>query len=245
MKITIIYGNQRKGSTYNSVQLLKEELNRNGTIEYSEVFLPADLPEFCRGCFDCILKGEEHCPDKKQIQSVIAKMLSADGVILASPVYALDVSAPMKNLLDHLCYLWLAHRPDNQFFTKTGFVLSTSAGKGTKRTNRTLKLTLDYLGFKRVYSYGVNVAASDWSGISEKKKTKIKADLTKKAAKFYKATINRENLRFRPKTRGIFLMMKNLIKTYDDDNLDKNYWLKQGWLNGNSPYKKEVISEEK
>ena len=243
MKITVIYGNNRKGSTYNLVQILKEKLSRHGEIEYSDVFLPSELPEFCRGCFYCILRGEENCPDTEKIQIIIAKLLSADGIILASPVYTLDVSAPMKNLLDHLCYLWLPHRPNKQFFTKTGFVLSTAAGTGTKRTNKTMRLSLDYLGFKRVYSYGTNVAASDWSGVSAKKKDKIEADLAKKAAKFYQATLNRKKLSYRLKTRGIFIMMKKLIKSYDQTNLDRNYWQEQGWFDEISPFRKKEVNE--
>lgn len=236
LKITAIYGNTRKGSTYNSVQLLKEKLNEHGEIEYTEIFLPADLPEFCRGCFNCILKGEEFCPESEQVQNIVTEMLSADAIILASPVYALDVSGPMKNLLDHLCYMWMPHRPRNQFFTKTGFVLSTAAGSGTRRTNKTMKLSLDYLGFKRIYAYGVNVAAADWSGVSAKKKDKIEVDLTKKAAKFYKATLNRKKLRYRLKTRAIFFVMKRLVKIYESPNLDRTYWDKQGWFDGDSPF---------
>ncbi len=236
MKITAIYGNNRKGSTYNSVQVLKEKLNEHGAIEYTDIFLPAELSESCRGCFNCFFKGEETCPDSEQVQKIVAKMLAADGIILSSPVYALDVSSSMKNLLDHLCYMWMPHRPNAEFFSKTGFVLSTAAGSGTRRTNKTLKLSLDYLGFKRIYSYGVNIAATDWSGVSIKKKEKIEADLTKQAAKFYKATLNREKLWYRPKTRLIFLAMRRLIKTYENANLDKAYWEEQGWFSGDSPF---------
>lgn len=237
LKITAIYGNTRKGSTYNSVQLLKEKLNEYGEIDYIDIYLPVDLSNFCRGCFNCILKGEETCPDSQQVQKIASEMLSADAIILASPVYALDVSGPIKNLLDHLCYMWMPHRPRNQFFSKTGFVLSTAAGSGTRRTNKTLKLSLDYLGFKRIYSYGVNVAASDWSGVTANKKDKIAADLTKMAARFYKATLNRQKLRYRLKTRAIFFVMKRLVKIYESPNLDRTYWEKQGWFAGNSPFK--------
>ncbi len=236
MKITVIYGNNRKESTYNLVQLFKEKLNQHGEMEFTEIFMPVELPEFCRGCFNCILEREKTCPDSEQVQPIIDKMLAADGIILASPVYVLDVSGPMKNILDHLCYLWMPHRPNNQFFSKTGFVLSIAAGTGTKRTNKTLKLSLDYLGFKRIYSYGANVAASDWSGVSAKKKDKIEADLTKIAAKFHQATLNREKLSYRPKTRAIFLMMRKLIRSYDQGNLDRAYWQEQGWFDGNSPF---------
>ncbi len=244
LKITVIYGNNRKGSTYNSVQLLKEKLNEQGKIDYTEIFLPTDLQEFCRGCFNCILDGEELCHNSNYVQPIIDKMLAADGIILASPVYSLDVSAPMKNLLDHLCYLWIPHRSRTEFFSKIGFVLATAAGTGTKRTNKTLKLSLDYLGFKRVYSYGANVAASDWSGVSTKKKEKIESDLANRADKFYKATLNRKKLRYRPKTRVIFLMMKKLIKGYDQANLDRTYWQEQGWFDNKSPFKGRKTDED-
>jgi multimeric flavodoxin WrbA len=52
----------------------------------------------CRGCFACSEKGL--CPQKDGMDGVIEKMLGADGIILASPVYFGLVSGQLKTMMD-------------------------------------------------------------------------------------------------------------------------------------------------
>jgi len=64
-------------------------------------------------------------------------------------------------------------------------------------------------------------------------------------SRVYQATLNREKLSYRPKTRAIFFMMRKLIKGYDQGNLDRVYnWQEQGWFDGNSPFKGREVYEE-
>ena len=46
--------------------------------------------------------------------------MEADLIILASPVYVYHVTGAMKALLDHYGYMWMAHRPEEAMFKKTG-----------------------------------------------------------------------------------------------------------------------------
>ena len=55
-------------------------------------------------------------------------MMDADGIIVASPVYAMNVTALLKNFLDHTAYFY--HRPE--FFTKKALVVVSTAGAGQK-----------------------------------------------------------------------------------------------------------------
>jgi multimeric flavodoxin WrbA len=48
-------------------------------------------------------------------------MHAADGVIFATPVYVMNVSALMKTFIDHFSYIY--HRP--RFFDKKALLLST------------------------------------------------------------------------------------------------------------------------
>lgn len=53
----------------------------------------------CLACFAC--KGKASCPAiADDFNGVFEKMLGADGIILASPVYSADISARMKLLID-------------------------------------------------------------------------------------------------------------------------------------------------
>jgi multimeric flavodoxin WrbA len=70
----------------------------------------------CRGCFGCFVKGEDHCPCKDDA-SIEQKMHDADGIIFATPVYGMNISALMKTFIDRFSYIF--HRP--RFFTKKPF----------------------------------------------------------------------------------------------------------------------------
>ena len=56
MKVCIIYGNERKENTYDSVQIVKEYLLKKEDIEYIEYFLAKDMPNFCIWSFNCFYK---------------------------------------------------------------------------------------------------------------------------------------------------------------------------------------------
>lgn len=47
MKIMIIYGNQRKKSTYHCVQIIKDTMKQFEEIDFTEFYLPKDMPNFC------------------------------------------------------------------------------------------------------------------------------------------------------------------------------------------------------
>lgn len=231
MNILIVYGNERKESTYNCVQIVRRTIEHYGDVEFKEIWLPKDLPEFCSGCFNCMNKGEAYCPHREYVYSIIDSILKADGIIIASPVYGLDVSGGIKNLIDHLCFMWIPHRPNSQIFSKVGLVISTAAGGGMRRTNRTMKNALDYMGFKRTYTFGSAVAACKWDDVKKSKKANIEKKLIKKANRYYRAIKNSGKLNNRLFTKVFFGMMKFIISKYEDGNIDKEYWRNEGWIN--------------
>ena len=237
MKITIIYGNQRKESTYHCVKFVKEKLTQLGQVHFSEFFLPRDLPHFCLGCFNCFLKGEEHCPHFEKVYPIVTEIINSDGIILASPVYGFNITGAMKSLVDHLCYLWMPHRPNEKMFQKIAMIISTTAGGGTGNTIKGMKIPLNFMGFKRIHSFGIAVAAASWQNVDFRKKEKIEKVLNRKTVLFYKHLKDRNDLSHRLYTRINFFIMKKVILKYYDDNLDKAYWKEKGWFTKNSPFK--------
>ncbi|CAK7086259.1 NAD(P)H-dependent oxidoreductase [Tissierella sp.] len=235
MKVVIIYGNGRKGSTYNCVQIIKRTIEQYEDIIFQEIWLPKDFPELCCGCFNCILKGELFCPHSEYVYPIVNSIIEADGIIMASPAYGLDVSGAMKTLIDHLCFMWMPHRPHNEMFSKIGFVVSTAAGSGMKRTNKTMKLALNYMGFKRVYDFGSAVAASRWEDVKGSKKLIIEKKLIKKSHKYYQSLVTRKKLKSRLSTRLTFIVMRKMISGYQDGNIDKEYWKSMGWFDNIKP----------
>lgn len=145
MKILAIMGSARKGNTYRAVQRIEENMKKHGDVDFEYLFLKDQNLEACRGCMACILKGEQKCPLKDSRAEIEAKMLSAAGVIFASPNYASNVSGLMKTLIDRIAYA--GHRA--RFFEQHALYVVTSAGPGgMKECMAAMYGPLSHFGFR-------------------------------------------------------------------------------------------------
>ena len=97
MKITMIHGQNHKGSTYHIGRMLAEALEPEANI--TEFFLPRDLNHFCTGCFSCV-KDESKCPFYDKKRKILDEVEQADLLIFTTPTYCMRASAPMKSFLD-------------------------------------------------------------------------------------------------------------------------------------------------
>ena len=88
-------------------------------------------------------------------------------ILLASPSYGLDVSGAMKAFIDHLCFMWISHRPNPVILNKTGLSVVTTAGAGLRHSTKTLRNFLQFWGIKRIFSFKKAVAAAKWSDVSD------------------------------------------------------------------------------
>lgn len=236
MKIAVINGNQRHGSTRHLTNAIISELKKYEEVEVLEFFLPKDMPYFCAGCFTCFFKGEENCPHYSAVKPIAKALLDSELIVLTSPVYALDVSGQMKALLDHLCYMWLSHRPEPRMFDKVGLVVSTTAGAGLRHASKTLSNSLEYWGVKKIFKFKFQVASMSWEGVCEEKKHKIELSAVKAAAQIANAVKNAKSLR-KPLFRTImFTLVKRFMKKGDWNPLDIEYWKAKGWLDGKKPF---------
>ena len=236
MKITIIQGTQHHGSTWHIVDTLVAAIRKQVPVEVTEFALPQDMPHFCKGCFSCFMNGENTCPHAQQVQPIVQALLQSDVMILASPVYALDVSGQMKALLDHLCYLWLSHRPDPSMFSKIGVAVATTAGAGLGHTIKTMKNSLRFWGARKVLCFPMAVSAMNWSQVSEKKRKKIEQKTELLSKQLIRITQNPSRQRA-PLMRSIlFHAMAGMQKKNDWNPRDRAHWEAQGWLNGGKPY---------
>jgi multimeric flavodoxin WrbA/putative sterol carrier protein len=103
--------------------MLGENLSREG-LDLEEIFLSQYQIGYCTGCATCLETGG--CWVRDEYKTVMRRVLEADAVILASPVYFFNVTAQMKTFLDRS--LGYGHRPRGDW--KPGLTLSVSAGKG-------------------------------------------------------------------------------------------------------------------
>jgi multimeric flavodoxin WrbA len=114
MKVVAFVGSARKQHTYHAAEQFLANLQALGDIDCEIVQLSDYHLEICRGCKRCLDRGEELCPLTDDRDVLINKMLEADGVVFASPVYSFQVSALTKVFLDRLGFVF--HRP--RFFGK-------------------------------------------------------------------------------------------------------------------------------
>jgi multimeric flavodoxin WrbA len=145
VKILAICGSPHKGNSYSVLHTIKEHYP---SIDYKILMLHDVNLEQCRGCYVCVLQGEEHCPLKDDRDMIIEEICAADGTVFASPVYVNHVSGLMKNFIDRLGYV--AHRPC--FHEKYAMVMALCAGFGAKEANEYLNGILTVFGFNVVSS---------------------------------------------------------------------------------------------
>ena len=236
MKVVVINGTSRHGSTWHCKELLLEAVSKHEQVETTEFVLPRDMPHFCNGCFSCIMRGEDKCPHAQYIDPIVKAMEDADLIVLTSSVYALDVSGQLKTLLDHLCFMWLSHRPNPKMFTKVGVTMTTTAGTGLGHTTKTMTSSLKCWGVKRVFTFKKTVAAMKWDDISERKKEDIQKGTAILARKIVKAKNKMDSLNPTLFTRFLFSAMKAMMKKNTWNLHDRNHWEAQGWLSGDKPF---------
>ena len=231
MKIVIINGINHKGQTYTLTHKLVDKIEG----EKKEFFLPKDFDEFCLGCATCIFKGEDKCPHNEKIKPIVDAMIEADLIILSSPVYCMHATGSMISFLDHLGYMWMAHRPNSSMFKKQAVVVTTCAGAGKKFTMKDMADSLFYLGVPKTYKLGVALMAPTLDEMKNKKKKKIEKKTTKLAKK-----ITKKNGKVKPKlkTKAFFFLM-HLMQKNGYNELDKNYWVNYGWTKKNRPWKEK------
>jgi len=150
MKILAICGSPRKGNTY---KVLNSIIENYPDIDYKILMLKDLNFELCKGCYSCVVRGEEKCPIKDDRDMIIEEMLDADGVIFASPTYSHMISAIMKNFFDRFGFY--AHRP--RFFNKYAMSLSTGSGYGAEFAIKYMDKMVGVFGFNMVPPLDLNV----------------------------------------------------------------------------------------
>ena len=234
MKITIVNGENHKGSTYHIARQIADKIAAlMPRSEITEIWLPRDLPEFCLGCAKCVTDSETLCPHYRYMQPLTEKVDEADVLILESPVYVYHCSGLMKNFLDHYAYRWMLHRPESSKFTRQAICVATAAGGGMRKTTDDMRDSMRWWGFSRIYCYGKAVASIGWTGVSEKKKREIDAATTRLAQKAVRG-YGRVCAGVGERAKFMFIRM---FQKRGWNKADAVYWRQEGWLDEKRPWK--------
>lgn len=214
-KLLAIIGSPRKGETYQAVENFVDVLNKAEEVDIEYIMLGKEGLSDCAGCHNCFIKGREYCKESAKVKEYQKKMLAADAVILATPVYNQNVTALMKKFLDYFTFLW--HRPE--MFGVKFFGISSGGGM-FKDVFRLLRINVESWGGTWIGALGV----PHYEALQPKFKKKCDRDIQKKAELLLRG------IGAGPKAPGIGrLMMFNIWKMNakackDSIPRDYEYW---------------------
>lgn len=112
-KVLILSGSPRKAG---NSDLLCDEFMRGakeGGNEVEKIRVAEKNIGYCRGCYACKESGK--CVIKDDMAEALQKMIDADVIVLASPVYFYSIDAQLKALIDRTVARWLEVR-DKEFY---------------------------------------------------------------------------------------------------------------------------------
>lgn len=231
MKISVFNGSPKgkSSNTYAIACKVIEKLKKMEDVEIIEFSADDNFPPQCKGCGSCFLKGKEKCPHYEITSKIEEALLRSDASMFLTPVFVLSISGQMKSLLDHFGYLFVVHRPREEFIKKTSLIISSTVGAGTKQAMKQIELSLKYWGIPKIQKLGIALMEMSYSKMSDKRKRMYDKKIDKAANKFYKHIKRRQRQRKSVFFRIMFLVSKVIIKKYDD-NPDKDYWREKGWI---------------
>ncbi len=139
MKVVAFNGSARPDG--NCTLLLKEVFSRleQHDIQTELVLLSQKKIKPCTACYKCHENKDRRCAiQDDDLNECIAKMMNAQGIILASPTYIGDVSSVTKALIDRAGFV--ARSNGNMFRRKVAAGLAAASWGGAIHTFETLNL---------------------------------------------------------------------------------------------------------
>jgi multimeric flavodoxin WrbA/putative sterol carrier protein len=207
------------GNTALLLEMLRQPLADNGcTLDV--VALCDHEIDYCTGCAHCLEKGQCWIPDGHR--AIAERLLAADGIILASPVYFFHVTAQMKAFLDR-SLAW-GHKPRPSW--KPGLAVSVSAGQGeTETADYLAKLLRVYGAFPVGRLTAMATSPGEFLGREavEARARDLARDLALAIREKRRYPVTDVDLRF-------YLFMENLVLRHKDTIMSSDYahWEKHG-----------------
>lgn len=135
--ILVISASPRKGGNSDLLcdQLIKGVQTAGHQVE--KIFLRDKKINYCTGCGTCF-NGEKPCPQKDDMTEVLEKMVTADVIVMATPVYFYTMNGQMKTLIDRTCARY------TEITNKEFYFIMTAADSGKSAMERTLE---EFRGF--------------------------------------------------------------------------------------------------
>jgi len=235
MNILIITSSSRKnGNTNKILQLFQDEIEilskaRNISLNIEWIYLAERNIMICKGCRICFDRGEEKCPLKDEVLAIMDKMLAADVIIAASPVYMDDVNAIMKNFIDRLSFI--SHRPS--LAGKLVYTICTVGGKFVSHTLRTMNAAFLVWG---AYVLGSSGFPMGERMSLEETERRFRLQLQRVAKKVLNSYEKKKNLYPSFLSLITFYIQKKAWMVAGKGSIDYEFWHKSGYFEKGAIY---------
>ena len=156
--VLILSGSPRRGGNSDLLcdQFLKGAQEAGNTVE--KINVAGKKIGYCRACYFCKNHGGE-CSVKDVMGELLDKMLAADGLVMAAPVYFYAIDAQLKAVIDRSVAKWL------EFKNKEFYYIMTAA----EDTDELMDCTLEcFRGFAKCLEGSVEKGVIYGKGVYEK-----------------------------------------------------------------------------
>ena len=136
-KVLVLSSSPRRGG--NSDLLCDQFIDGSKEIGHvtEKIFLKDKKINYCTGCGTCIDRGKK-CSQKDDMAEVLDKMVEADVIVMATPVYFYTMCGQMKTLIDRTCSRY------TEITNKDFYFIVTAADDSKPAMERTLE---EFRGF--------------------------------------------------------------------------------------------------
>lgn len=113
-KILILSGSPRRGGNSDVLcdQFMKGAVEAGNDVE--KINVASKKIGYCLACYYC-KNHDRACAVKDDMAEILEKMLAADVIVMASPVYFYSIDAQLKALIDRSVARWLEFK-DKEFY---------------------------------------------------------------------------------------------------------------------------------
>ena len=135
-KVLILSGSPRIGGNSDILcdEFMKGALSTGNDVE--KINVSKCKIDYCKGCYYC-QKHNGECAIKDDMAEILQKMIEADVLVLASPVYFYSIDAQLKALIDRTVARW------TEVKNKEFYYIATCAD-GASGLDRTIECFRDY-----------------------------------------------------------------------------------------------------
>ncbi len=156
-RVLILSASPRKGGNSDTLcdEFAKGAKEAGNDVE--KIFLRDKKINYCLGCGLCTNNDYSGCSQQDDMTEILEKMISADVIVMASPVYFYTLDAQMKTLIDRCCAKY------TKIINKEFYLIATAADSAEPALDRTIECFRGFLDcLEGAQEKGVIRAAGVW-----------------------------------------------------------------------------------